>query len=167
MAGWTWAVRGVPLFAALTLFARGPVYRSVSVDKSGQLHIVLDSGKEILPKKNPGQLSFGLPLISPDDHTVGWLEEFAHPGYGSYLREISNTLVIYRAGHVLHRFRTEQVFWDWDFRDGGKRVAYSTGPTHGGAAECVLRDVGSGRIVARWWVTSASEPPSWAGDLQQ
>jgi hypothetical protein len=160
-------VRGVPLFAALALFASGPVYRSLSVDGSGQLHIVLDSGKEVLPEKTPGQISFGLPRISPDDHTAGWLEEYADPGYGSYIREISDTLVIYRAGRVLHRFKADQVFWDWDFRDGGKRVAYSSGLTHGGAAECVLRDVGSGRIVARWRVTSTSEAPSWAGDLDQ
>jgi hypothetical protein len=167
MARLTWAFRGVPLFAVLALFAGDPIYRSVSVDKSGQLHIVLDSGKEILPKKTSGQTSFGVPLISPDDHTVGWLEEFADPGYGSYFREISVTLVIYRAGHVLHRFRADQVLWDWDFRDDGKQVAYSSGPTHGGAAECVLRDVESGRIVAHWWVKSASEPPSWALGLNQ
>lgn len=143
------------------------MYRSVSVDKSGQLHIVLDSGKDILPEKAPGQTSFDRPLISPDDHTIGWLVNVADPGYGSYFREVSVELVIYRAGRVLHRFRTEQTFWDWDFRDAGKQVAYSTGPTHGGAAECALRDVESGRIVARWWVKSGSEPPPWAVDLDR
>jgi hypothetical protein len=42
------AMRMLPLLAALTLSARVALYSSASVDESGQLHIVLDSGKEIL-----------------------------------------------------------------------------------------------------------------------
>jgi len=45
----------ITLIAALTLSAGGAGYSSVSVDQSGQLHIVLDSGKEILPQKVPGE----------------------------------------------------------------------------------------------------------------
>jgi hypothetical protein len=51
----------------------------VSVDKNGQLHIVLDSGKEILPPKSRDQVSFGQPAISPDRRTVGWLVMYADP----------------------------------------------------------------------------------------
>jgi hypothetical protein len=128
------------LAAALPLSLRATEYRSVSVDQSGQLHIVLDSGREILPQKVRGQVSFGA--------------------------ELPLKLIIYPAGRVLHKFTAEQVFWDWQFQDSGKRVAYSTGPTHGGAAECVLRDVESGRTVARWSV-KGSEPPPWAQTLRQ
>jgi hypothetical protein len=74
--------------------------------------------------------------------------------------------MIYRAGHTIHTFSTQQSFWDWQFQGGGKRVAYSTGPVHGGAAQYVLRDVNSGRIVARWSVGS-DELPSWAQGLRQ
>jgi hypothetical protein len=155
---------GVSLFAALVLFASGPGYRSASVDESGQLHIVLDSGREILPEKAHGQVSFTDPLISPDRRTVGWLAEYPAPFQNGTL---SGKLVIYRAGRVLHAFDTEQVFWDWQFQDGGKRVAYSTGPTHGGAALCLLREVESGRVVAHWRVKSAGKPPSWAESLRQ
>ncbi|MGB7761167.1 MAG: hypothetical protein WBL61_15145 [Bryobacteraceae bacterium] len=164
----SYAVRTLPLLAALSLFASGPVYRSVSVDESGQLHIVLDSGKEILTPKTPGQVSFGSPLISPDSRTVGWLAMYPDPGAIHYVRDpIPGKLVLVRAGRVLHTFTTEQTFWDWQFQDGGKRVAYSTGPTHGGASECVLRDVRSGAIVARWQVRSGSEAPAWARNLRR
>ncbi len=80
---------------------------------------------------------------------------------------LAGKLVIYRAGQMLHTFTTVQVFWDWQFQDGGKRVAYSTGPTHGGAAQCVLRDVDSGHVVARWLVHSGNQPPAWSLDLRQ
>jgi hypothetical protein len=106
----------------------------------------------------------GVSLLSPDHRTVGWLVEYPVPFQGANL---AGKLVLYRAGHVLHTFNAGQIFWDWGFRDGGKRVAYSTGLTHGGAAECVLRDVESGRIVARWQVTSTGKPPSWAEALHQ
>ena len=154
--------------AALTLFAGSPAYRSVSVDGSGQLHIVLDSGKEVLPRKIQGQVSFDSPLVSPDRRTVGWLVMYPEEEAIGYVGPpIPGKLVVYRAGRVLHTFSTEQVFWDWQFRDGGKQVAYSTGPTHGGAAECVLRDVESGKVVAHWWVKPGSEPPTWARNLDR
>ena len=153
--------------AALYLFAEGSAYRSVSVDDSGQLHIVLDSGKEVLPRKVQGQVAFGAPLVSPDRRTVGWLVMYPQPAIGYVMPPIPGKLVLYRAGRVLHTFSTEQMFWDWQFRDGGKRVAYSTGPTHGGAAECVLRDVESGNVVAHWWVKPGSGPPTWARNLDR
>ncbi len=160
------SLRKVPILAALTLFAGSPDYRSASVDKTGQLHVILDSGKEVLPKRIPGQLAFGSPLVSPNHRTVGWLVMYPDPFYVNQASHpLPLKLVIWEAGRVLHTFTTEQVFWDWQYVDNGKRVAYSTGPTHGGAAEFVLRDVASGRIVARWRPRSGSEPPSWTGSL--
>ncbi len=158
------------VLTAFTLFARDPAYRSVSVDGSGQLHIVLDSGKEILPRKTQGQVSFDAALISADSRTIGWLVMYPFPAPpGSDYRggPIAGGLAIYRGGRIIHTFTTQQVFWDWQFQHGGKQVAYSTGPAHGGAAECVLRDVEAGRIVAHWRVTSDTEPPSWARNLRQ
>ena len=143
--------------AALPLLAAAATYTSVSVDGRAQLHIFTSTGGEMQPKKSPDQTGFDSPLISPDRHTVGWLVLYD---------SIAGKLVLYRDGRVLHTFDTDQVFWDWQFQENGTRVAYSTGPTHGGAAECVLRDVDSGRIVARWTVGTGT-PPGWARDLRQ
>jgi hypothetical protein len=157
------------LFAAVALIAGESLYRFASVDATGQLHVVLESGREILPRKLSGQVSFCAPLVSPDHRTVAWLAMYpdASPA-ANYAREsIPGRLVIYRAGRVIHALTTDQVFWDWQFRDGGKRVAYSTGPMHGGAAECVLRDVESGHVVATWRVSSDGTPPRWARDLRR
>jgi hypothetical protein len=58
------------------------------------------------------------------------------------------------------------MFWDWHFEEQGRKIAYSTGPTHGGAQECVLLDVATGRPPARWSVRQG-KPPAWAADLRQ
>ncbi len=146
---------------AISITAATPVYRSVSVDSAGQLHIVLNNGREVLPPKAEGQVAFGKPTISPDRRTVGWLVLYAY----SQGEPIAGSLVLYRGGRVIHRFKTEQTFWDWQFQDVGKRVAYCTGPTHGGAAECILRDVESGKVVADWGVRRGGEWPGWARTL--
>ena len=149
--------------------AAGSSYRSLSVDSAGRLQIELDTGGVIKPARLKDQVAFGAPEISPDHRTVGWLAMYRYPsppGTG-YVREpIAGALILYRSGRIIHTFGTEQTFWDWQFQDGGKHVAYSTGPTHGGAVECVLRDVDSGKIVATWWVKDGGDPPAWAQSLR-
>jgi hypothetical protein len=165
--------RGLLTLVLVTvLFAASePVrYRSVSVDSSGRLHVVLDSGREILPPKARYQSAFGDPAISPDHRTVGWLVLYPYPYPPGERYKPDDTLpgalALYRNSRVMHEFHTEQTFYDWQFQSGGKRVAYSTGPTHGGAAECVLRDVDSGKVIARWQVEDGENPPAWARGLR-
>ncbi len=153
-------------FAALAAF---PAYRSAALDAAGRLHITPASGGEIRPAPLPGQVSFGSPAVSTDGRTVGWLALYPYPdspGGTAKGEPIAGALVLFRGGLVAHIFRTQQVFWDWQFQDGGSRVAYSTGPTHGGAAECVLRDVATGKIAASWQVRSDGDPPAWARALR-
>jgi hypothetical protein len=111
-------------------------YKSVSIDQSGALHILLDSGKEVLAPKDKDQAGFDSPQISSDGKTVGWLAlfPFPRPDPSDYdPGPIAGSLVLYRDGRILHTFETEQIFWVWHFLRGGSQVAYSTGPTHGGA----------------------------------
>jgi hypothetical protein len=149
------------LIAMLLPYVLAAQYRSTSVDESGQIHIVLDNGKELLPRKVPDQTSFGDPAVSQDHRTVGWLVMFPDPTATYKGAELPGGLVIFRAGHVLHTFTTDQTFWDWQFQDGGRLVAYCAGPTHGGAALCLRRDVNSGRVVTRWLPKEGTEPPAW------
>ena len=156
------------LFATAMFSAAVPAYRAVTVDRTGRLHITLASGKEVLPPGMRGQTSFGNPVIAPDGRTVGWLAMYPDPTVTYYQgAELPFKLVVFRDGRVLQTFETDQCFWDWQFQDGGEHVAYSTGPTHGGAAQCVLRDVATGRVIARWLVVRDAEPPLWARNLRQ
>ena len=137
-------------FAALTLCAADQVYRSAVVDEQGQLRIRLASGKEILAPKSKRQVSFGDARISPDSRTVGWLVMYPYPDAEQTWRgPLGGALVLYRAGRVLHTFKADQAIWEWEFKDGGKQIAYREAPMHGGSQTCFLGDVDSGRIIAR------------------
>jgi hypothetical protein len=140
------------------------VYRSAQIDREGQLHLLLASGRQFVPHRLKGQVSFSHVSISEDGHTAGWLVGYADPGATSdKADDLSGTLVLYRNGHQLRRFDTEQVFWDWKFVDRGGKVAYCTGPTHGGAADCLLRDLQTGKVTARWTVEKDdAHVPVWA-----
>jgi hypothetical protein len=154
--------------------AQAPTYRSAALDEQGRLLITLSSGRIMQAPYTEGQVSFDEPRISPDHQTIGWLALYPFPvplpasdSDAKYARDhpIAGALIIYRAGRIVHPFYSDQVFWDWRFVDDG-RVAYSTGPTHGGAAECVLRDVRTGDVIARWPVGSG-DPPGWAKELRR
>lgn len=156
------------LLAALSVSrpSRAEEYRSATVDSRGQLHILLDSGKEIQPPKTRTQVAFDSARIAADHRTVGWLVMYEKsPSNQTY--PLALELTLYRNRRVLHTFAAGQTFWDWQFWDRDKRVAYCTGPVHGGAAECVLRDVETGRVVERWRVKEESEPPDWARALHK
>lgn len=154
-----------PLFAAA---GSNNKYVSTNIDRHGKLHITLASGKDVLAPSSNGQVGFGSPQISPDRRTVGWLVMYPYPRPGNtgYVPDpIPEALLLYRNGHVLRTFKTDQIFYDWQFWRGGSEVAYSTGPTHGGAAEVLLCDITSGKVLARWF-PGTGNPPDWAKDLQ-
>ena len=74
---------------------------------------------------------------------------------------LGDALVVCRAGRVLGTFRAGQPILDWEFQDGGKRVAYREAPIHGGSQTCFLGDVDSGRVMARWSNESGDRHPEW------
>jgi hypothetical protein len=131
------------------------------VDAAGRLHIILDSGKETI-WKTQGQDLIGDPVISPDRRTIGWTELYdVSEALGHQYDPIPGHLIVYRNGRIPWKFDTEPCLYEWEFRDGGERVAYSTGSLHGGAVYCALRDVESGRIIEEWDAAKGVKPPEW------
>jgi hypothetical protein len=165
--------RHLPALGAVFLFASkvfpgtgDDAYRSTAIDSAGQLHIVLASGREVLPRKLRAQVSFGEALISEDGKTIGWLAYYPYPDTPDpKVDPIPQSLVLYRSCRVMHTFPTGQIFWSWAFFRGGQQVSYCTGPTHGGAGECDLRDTESGRLLAKWLPSAGADPPAWAAKL--
>jgi hypothetical protein len=161
------SILSLPLLVLVTAGAAGPRYRSVKVE-DGRLRIELESGSVLNGPMLKGQVGVGAPAISPDRRTLGWVVLYPYPSppEATQMAPIAVALVLYRSGRILHSFDAEPTLWDWQFQDGGKRVAYSMGPLHGGATECVLRDVASGEVVATWLVNDDSKPPAWAQNLR-
>jgi hypothetical protein len=115
----------------------------------------------------PGQVGFDSPSISADHHFVGWLVLYPNPTDPNRPQDpLDGKLIIYKDGRHIRTVSTKQVFWDWRFQADGKRIAYSTGPLHGGAAVCLLLDVESGREIAKWLVIQDGTPPAWAASLR-
>jgi hypothetical protein len=151
------------LLTSNVLVAAEAIYRATTT-KDRKLYIILDDGREILAPKLHDQVAFQAPAVAPNHRTVGWLVDYLDPATASY--PLPGALAIYRGGRIIHVFKTNQVFWDWQFRDDGNRVAYSIGPTHGGAQACILANSESGKMIARWWVTTNERPPYWAKSLR-
>ncbi len=157
------------LLAAIPLGAgqKRQEYSSLRVDSTGQLHILTDSGREIIPPKIKYQVAFGEAEISPDHVTVGWFVEYDNSAALGFLADpVAGDLVLYRNERVLHRFSAKQSLWGWRFVDEGRRVAYTDGPLHGNPAECVLRDSNSGTVIERWAFKENAELPDWARGIR-
>ena len=163
----------VLLAGAASAFAASVRYKTASIDEAGQIHILTTAAKEIVPPKFKDQVAFTQQSISPNSKIVGWLELYPYPQPPeiTYVPDpIPQCLVLYQNGRALHRFRTDQIFWDWHFWSGGTQVAYVTGPTHGGGGQAILRDVASGRILQRWYPPNTdspeTSPPVWVKGLR-
>lgn len=146
----------------------GGTYKSTSIDEGGSLHLFLASGQDVLAPKENGQVGFETPSISSDGKTIGWLELYPFPRINNKSYDpgpVSGVLILYRNRHIIQRFKTEQVIWGWHFWHGGNEVAYSSGPTHGGATQALLLDVTSGKVLARW-IAADAHPPDWAKGLR-
>lgn len=142
-------------------------YNSVRLDDSGQLYIKAADAEEVLAPQLPHQARFGAPAISPDHITVGWLAEFKDTSSPSPIDPDAFTLVVYRNGHIIRRVDGDPIVWDWHFGRGGKAIAYSTGSRHGGANECLLVEIDSGKVLEDWLTSSATKTPSWAEQLRR
>lgn len=99
------------------------------------------------------------------------LEAWAlHANYSGGLAEYNQypaTLIIARRGRILRRIDGSPFLWSWIFLDGGKRVAYESGPLHG-AMSCVLENVTTGKQLAVFdcGVTKGKTVPSWVAAIQ-
>jgi hypothetical protein len=151
---------------AVSSQAESQTYQSVSLDSAGQLSITLGSGSVVTPPKLQDQLSFRQPLVSGDHRTVGWLANYADSAGPQGTNDpIAGRLVLYRAGHVLRTFGTDQIFWSWGFVNQNQDIAFCTGPTHGGASGCELHRISSGLLQAKWDTHSVVDPPFWVKGL--
>jgi hypothetical protein len=154
-----------PLFAcALLPSACQERVLSVSI-AGGSARITLPSGEIVRAPKERGQVDVTDGRTAQDGRTVGWLVRSI---YGDVADLIPGTLVVWRAGKIVRRFPSDQVFYSWAFYAGGKQVAYHVGPLHGESkSHCELRDIDNGRVAAAWDgdLDSDSNRPEWTKGL--
>lgn len=128
--------------------------------KSGRIHIVDVSMKdvEVLPDKD--QVDAAQPKLADDNLTAGWLIESKVDDGTSY--PIPLCLAIYREGRVIRRFTTGMAIGDWQFVNAATQVAFSTNTLHGDhPAHFELRDVLSGKLLSQYDQDSSLPAPDW------
>jgi hypothetical protein len=139
-----------------------PVAGSARADGAAQ--ITFADGKTTTIPKEPGQVGINEAQIASDG-TVGWLVEYVVDGVPY---PIAEKLIVWRAGTVIRRLSSEQVFYSWTVYASGQQVAYHDGPLHvESESHCELHDAESGRLIAHWDgdLESKSNRPAWTQGL--
>ena len=156
------------VFLGLVLVpAPAETYIQTEVGADGQLRIVTKDRREIVPKKEPDQVAFEMPRISPDGRAVGWLALYPNC-CTSY--PIPLKLVIYASGKLRTFTGSGLPIWRWCFQAGRKQVAFEQETVHGGiGVHYELRAVTTGRLVANYDPDRNSDtighPPKWVTEL--
>jgi hypothetical protein len=127
------------------------------------VHIVYTGGRDIQIPPEKNQVSIDSPAIGPDDATVGWLVEVPNC-CTSY--PIATMLVIYKSGRVIQRIGDGMMLYKWQFLDGSRRVAVSSGTVHGmQGTHLTLYDAMTGRRLKAWNGSDASFAPKWGAGV--
>jgi hypothetical protein len=133
------------------------------LDIRSSVHILYSDGAQVQPPKEKGQASCESLKVAEDKETVGWLVDFENDGTSYAL-----TLIVFRDKKVLQRFGDSDVdvIEDWQFRAGGKQVAFVTNALHGGGrAHYELHDVEKGTLLAKWDGPLSERSPAWTRGL--
>lgn len=133
------------------------------LDSRSGVHILYSDGAQVQPRKEKGQASCESLKVAEDKETVGWLVDFENDGTSYAL-----TLIVFRDKKVLQRFGDSEVdvIEDWQFRAGGKQVAFVTNALHGGGrAHYELHDVEKGTLLAKWDGPLSERSPAWTRGL--
>jgi hypothetical protein len=119
--------------------------KAASIFKIGAVFLVttLASPQSTPPEDKP----------TPSSHRTGpnglegWTLDFPipdHPG-----ETFPFTLVIARNGHVVRKIDGDPFVWQWMFWNGGRQVAYESGPLHFGL-QCTLVSLANGKQLASY-----------------
>ena len=148
-------------------------YVRAFVGEAGTLRILTSSGREIVPPKEPEQVSVDKIAISPDGRSVGWVALFPNC-CTSY--PIPLKLVVYSAGKARTFTGAGLPVWQWRFTAGGSQVIFEQETVHGGLGRHYeVRDIASGRRIAQWEPTVGPDnqplknqkPPRWVSEFQE
>jgi hypothetical protein len=120
-------------------------YASAAIDSDGSLRLTTSDHRTIVVRRAPGQSSFRDPLISAERTAVGAQADYPNC-CTSY--DIPLQLMIYTNG-TEHWFAGNGLpIFDWQFADGGRRVAYGQQTVHFACSiHYELRDIQSERLV--------------------
>ncbi len=147
--------------AAMLVSAALPaqIVMSAYLDQAAFVHVVYGDGRDIKVPAEKDQVKADPPVVAPDGQTVGWTFEVPNC-CTSY--PIPTTLIIYSSGRVVQRIADGMMVYKWQFWDGGKQVAVSSGTVHGmNGIHLTLYDARTGKRLKTWDGEDDDVPPDW------
>ena len=131
---------------------------------SETVHLLYTDGDKVQPPRENGQASCESLKVAENKETVGWLVDFENDGT-SY--PVALSLVVLRGKKIVQRFGSDlDPIEDWQFRAGGKQVAFVTNALHGGGrAHYELHDAEKGTLLDKWDGPLNRRSPAWTRGL--
>jgi hypothetical protein len=127
--------------------------------KHGNIDVVYSDGKKARIVKTGNAMDARL---SPDHKSIVWIE--GHDG--DYKNEpwfYEDRLVVYKDGRRAKIIHPAKLIEDWQFREGGKKIAVSSAGMHG-PSFLELFDTNTGRLLSKCNGYDEKKP-SWAKGL--
>jgi len=102
--------------------------------------------------------------IAPDRSSAGWLVGRMDLSDGSYPEDFE--LLVSCNGRRPNSIFPGRVIGEWQFEDGGRRIAVWDGTGHGGMfGKATLYDSRTGKLLSEWHPDGKRAPPGWAAPL--
>jgi hypothetical protein len=134
------------LLAIASVIASTGQYATATLDETGNVVIVTESGQRITPSKDEDQVGAAQVKVSPNLRSVGWLAlyPFCCTSYPLPLK-----LFVQNGGRLLTiNSSSGSPIWFWMFQNKGTRIAVREETPHGSKGTYyVLWDVRTGRRV--------------------
>lgn len=130
-------------------------------DEPTTVALVKSDGRRIDAPRLKGQATFARVGIEQNGRRAAWiLQAPSQPGGAATLG-----LVIFRNDRIERVIRADDCIFGWDFARDGTAVSYETGARHFSDARFLyLRDIASGRLLARYEIPDSNGGPTGAPD---
>ena len=159
------------LLATSPCWGGAAIYRDIEVaggdgpdDTFGvtTLSLLKADGRKVEAPKLGDQVGFQNVGFSSDGRRAGWLA-LSPPAGTSY--PVPTALVIFRNDRVERVIREDQCIFRWTFKRRNTAVAYRIAMLHFSDWYAVLlRDIRSGRVLARYDIPDSNDAPNGAPD---
>jgi len=119
--------------------------------------------RQVVVAKDADQVGLDRVVVSSDHSAVGWLAMYPNC-CTSY--PIPLKLMVYSGGRLRVLSPNELPIWYWSFRNGAREVCYQQETVHGGfGVRYELREVATGKLLARFEPGHGGSKPAWAKEL--
>ena len=138
-------------------------YLSATIDDQQQLHIVTTDNRDVQAKPARDQVGVQSATVCPDHLLIGYLALYRERGKAD---PVARELVIFRDGKVQRSFSGNgEPILTWSFEADCHQVAIFQNAKRRYGSHYELRDVRTGKRVAKYDENPGRDAPQWVLDV--